>query len=121
MTAYEKRKALALERTNKMVAFIEETLECRSMIIGNYFGDHQMQPCGICDNCLRRKALKISKDEFETLSHRIINTVKYEPMDPKQLFQKLNGLDKEKAWKVLEFLQAENKIEIDNQGRVHLR
>ncbi len=29
---------------------------------------------------------------------------------------KLNSIKKEKAWKVIEFLQAENKIEMDETG-----
>jgi ATP-dependent DNA helicase RecQ len=104
-----------------MLDFIVEDVECRSVIIGNYFGDTKMRSCGICDNCLRKKHLEFSKEEFEMISHRIINIVKYEPLDPKELFAKLNGLNKEKTWKVLDFLQSENKVEIDTNGRVRLR
>ena len=47
--------------------------------------------------------------------------VKYESLHTKDLLQKLNGIKKEKAWKVLEFLQAENKIEMDATGWVKLK
>jgi hypothetical protein len=33
----------------------------------------------------------------------------------------MKGLRKEKAWKVLEFLQAENKIEVDKKGFLKLK
>jgi ATP-dependent DNA helicase RecQ len=37
------------------------------------------------------------------------------------LLEKLNGVGKEKAWKVIEFLQAENKIEMDRAGLIKLK
>ncbi len=103
-----------------MVFFVNENSECRSRIIGSYFGDEKIRACGICDNCLRQKAISLSKEEFETLHHRIINIVKYEPLHTKDLMLKLNGIKKEKAWKVIEFLQAENKINVDQTGIVSL-
>jgi hypothetical protein len=39
----------------------------------------------------------------------------------KELLTALSGIKKEKAWKVLEFLQAENKIEMDTSGLVRLK
>jgi ATP-dependent DNA helicase RecQ len=121
LRAYEQRKNQAIGRIGQMIDFILEELECRSVIIGNYFGDSEMRPCGICDNCLRKRSVKLSKEDFEMLSHRIINIVKYESLGPRELFQKLNSGNKEKAWKVLEFLQAENKIEIDKAGLIRLK
>jgi hypothetical protein len=39
----------------------------------------------------------------------------------KELLISLNGIKKEKAWKVIDFLQAENKIEMDTTGLVRLK
>jgi hypothetical protein len=39
----------------------------------------------------------------------------------RELLLKLNDIKKEKAWKVLEFLQAENMIEMDAGGWVKLK
>ncbi|MGB3153252.1 MAG: ATP-dependent DNA helicase RecQ [Chitinophagaceae bacterium] len=121
MVAYTKRKDQFQRRMKQMVRYINEEGECRSRIIGSYFGDTAIRPCGICDNCFRQKATTLTKEEFETLHHRIINIVKYESLHTKDLLLKLNGIKKEKAWKVLEFLQAENKIELDADGWVKLK
>ncbi|MFZ1263465.1 MAG: ATP-dependent DNA helicase RecQ [Chitinophagaceae bacterium] len=121
MVAYTKRKEQFQRRMKQMVRYINEEGECRSRIIGSYFGDTAIRPCGICDNCFRQKATTLTKEEFETLHHRIINIVKYESLHTKDLLLKLNGIKKEKAWKVLEFLQAENKIELDADGWVKLK
>jgi ATP-dependent DNA helicase RecQ len=121
MVAYNKRKELVQKRMKQMVSYVKEEAECRSRIIGSYFGDDNIRACGICDNCHRQKASILSKEEFETIHHRIINMVKYETLHTKELLLKLNGIKKEKAWKVLEFLQAENKIEMDSSGFIKLK
>ena len=104
-----------------MIDFVQEDVGCRSVIIGRYFGDQQIRSCGICDNCLKQKSTTLTREEFESLQHRIINIVKYEPVTAKELLQKLGDVQKEKAWKVIEHLQAEQKIETDAAGRVLLK
>ena len=121
MIAYNKRKNQFQQRMKQMVNYIKEEAECRSGIFGSYFGDDKIRACGICDNCLKQKAAHLTKEEFELLHHRIINIVKYESLHTKDLLLKLNGIKKEKAWKVIEFLQAENKIEMDKNGWVKLK
>lgn len=121
MLAYNKRKEQFQQRMKQMINYVKEVGECRSRIIGSYFGDNKIRACGICDNCLKQKATTLTREEFETLHHRILNMIKYESLHTKDLFQKLNGIKKEKAWKVIEFLQAENKIEMDAGGWVKLK
>ncbi len=121
LAAIQKRKDRFLARAKEMRRFILEEAECRSRIIGSYFGDHNIHACGICDNCLRQRSTTISKEEFDALHHRILNLVKYESLPAKQLLDRLSGIQKEKAWKVIEFLQAENKITVNDKGMVVLR
>lgn len=121
MRGYEERKKVTLERTKQMIAYIRENHQCRSLIIGRYFGDKAIKPCGICDNCRRKKNDTISREEFDALLHRILNMVKYEALEPAFLFSKMVDVDQEKSWKILEFLQKENKIEFDELGRVRLK
>ena len=48
-----------------MIQYVHETTECRSKLIGSYFGDHELNDCGICDNCLRQRSIHLSKEEFD--------------------------------------------------------
>ena len=121
MVQYQKRKKEFQKRMQQMLSYVKEDLKCRSRIIGNYFGDEQIKNCGICDNCLKQKNTVLSKEEFDSLHHRIVNIVKYAPLTAKELIAKLGSIKKEKAWKVLEFLQAENKIEMNSDGSVSLK
>ncbi len=121
MSDFNRRKEEFHRRMRQMTDYVQEELHCRSRHIGHYFGDRELRSCGICDNCLKQKSTDISKEEFESLHHRIINMVKYEPLHTRDLLLKLSGIKKEKAWKVLEFLQAENKIEMNETGIVRLK
>lgn len=121
MAAYNKRKERFINRMGQMLLYVKEKKQCRSMLIGRYFGDEKLKPCGCCDNCLQQKASALTKDEFDAICHRIINIVKYEPLSARELLLKLSDVKKENAWNILEFLQAENKIEMDCQGRISLK
>ena len=121
MAAYNQRKERSAKRLKQMLSYIKEEAECRGRRIGTYFGDNAVRACGICDNCLRQKATNLTKEEFESLHHRIINIIKYESLTAAELLEKLTGVRKEKAWKVLEFLQAEHKLSVDKNGWVKMR
>ena len=47
--------------------------------------------------------------------------MKDQSIHTKELLHQLAGINKEKAWKVLRHLQAENKIELDKAGWVRLK
>ena len=121
LKAYAQRKEQFEKRIKQMLLYVKEDGACRARVIGTYFGDAHIRACGICDNCLRQKNTTLSKEEFDTLHHRILNMVKYESLHTKDLLLKLSGIKKEKAWKVIEFLQAENKLDVDMAGWVRLK
>ena len=116
---YNKRKKIFIERVQKMIAY-SKTNECRSLFINNYFGDEEARACGICDNCLNKGSKEVSTEEFKKYSDLIFNILSGRSLTISQLFIEMKGIKKEKAWKVIEFLQAENKLVIDNRGLLRL-
>jgi len=121
MAAFEKRKQNFKNRVSQIISFVKETVDCRSQMIGYYFGDEEIKKCGICDNCLRQKALVLSKEDLITISSRIKAILEPQPLPSKELILSLGNIKKEKAWKVIDFLQAENEIEMDKAGWVRLK
>jgi ATP-dependent DNA helicase RecQ len=115
---YEKRKKQFQERVIHFIQYIKNTKDCRSLLTGNYFGDNTMKPCGICDNCLQLKKAIVSAEEFANIQKRIEETLNSNPIVIKELLLQLKDIKKEKAWKVIEFLQAEKKIAINEDGMV---
>jgi len=53
---YRERKERYATRIRAMLRYIGLAEECRSRYIANYFGDREIEDCGICDNCLRRRS-----------------------------------------------------------------
>ncbi|MGH2566171.1 MAG: helicase-related protein, partial [Ginsengibacter sp.] len=74
MTDYNRRKEKFRLRCKELISFVKEKAECRSRYIASYFGDTSLPRCGVCDNCLQFKKAEISKEEFDSINHRIIST-----------------------------------------------
>ena len=113
----EERKKVFTERVEQIISYITNTANCRSKIIGNYFGDETMKECGICDNCLRKRKSEITKENFD----RITNSLKEQlqaPVTTLHLFKELNRFKNEQLWTVINFLVDEGKIHIHADGKL---
>ena len=121
MDLYHKRRERFVARVKNIIQYVAELVTCRSKMIGSYFGDNKLHNCKVCDNCLRQKKVHIDEKEFEKISNRIQTVLAPQPLPSKELIDQLGAIKKEKAWKVIEFLQAENKLEVDNAGWVRLK
>lgn len=115
----EKRKSRYEERVHMMRSYVQEQDKCRSRFIAEYFGDAAVPDCGVCDVCLKKKSTPLSDQEFSAIHDRIVQALQ-KPMDTKTLLQQLQGIKKEKAWQVINFLQAENEIAVDLNGIVRM-
>jgi ATP-dependent DNA helicase RecQ len=103
-----------------MLGYVDDSKTCRSQQLASYFGDKAVKRCGICDNCLGLKKEDLKPEEFEKIKTIIVSAIDQKPKTSTELLQALNGFTKEKAWKVIDFLQAENKIKVDKNGVIRL-
>ncbi len=104
---YQKRKQLAEQRLRHFIDYTRSEKDCRSQFIGAYFGDKDLPPCGICDNCRSHaRQQPLSAEEFSLIRERIEQRLSTEPLSPKDLLLHI-GLPKEKTWQVIELMQAE--------------
>ncbi|MGI8584098.1 MAG: helicase-related protein, partial [Chitinophagaceae bacterium] len=115
-----KRKIAFEKRVKAMISYVKANA-CRSKIIGNYFNDLSIKSCGICDNCIKEKNIVVSTTEFENITMIIEKLTLRGPVHSNLLLKNLNTFKKEKVWKVLNYLQAENKICITEGGLVGKR
>jgi ATP-dependent DNA helicase RecQ len=118
-TLYNRRKESFLKRVQTIISYTRQC-NCRSRFISIYFGDKEAKECGICDNCLIKKATELSPEEFEKISLIISNQLSQKKLTASELIHQIKTIKKEKAWKVIEFLQAEKKIEADSKGLLRL-
>lgn len=120
LQTYNKRKDAFVRRTDKMVSYIQSK-DCRSRFISFYFSDSTAKQCGICDNCLNKASKDISPEEVEKYSGIIQQSLQETSLTTEQLIAELKGLKKEKAWKIIQYLHAENRIEADANGLIRLK
>ncbi|RYY30975.1 MAG: RecQ family ATP-dependent DNA helicase [Chitinophagaceae bacterium] len=118
---YQKRKKLFTDRIAKMIGFTTTKDECRSTFIGRYFGDEKMVDCGICDNCLDKKKKPLSTAEFETIHQQVVQLLGTDTVAVAEILRAIHTVSKIKLLKVLEFMQAENRIIINSDNEVRLR
>jgi ATP-dependent DNA helicase RecQ len=115
LTLYNKRKDVFVQRAMTMINYAKAT-SCRSHFISTYFGDATAKDCEVCDNCLNTKSDKLSSEEFEAITSIIRDQLAQKSISAGELLSKLGSVKKEKAWKVIEFMQAEKKIRLDEKG-----
>ena len=103
-----------------MIAYTRDS-NCRSRFISIYFGDQNAKSCNVCDNCLREKASALSAEDFEKIAALISEQLSKKQLTASDLLSQIKHIKKEKAWKVLEFLQSEEKIEADSKGLLRMK
>jgi len=111
-----KRKLHYENRLKAMILFIRDLAGCRSQKIAAYFGSEEIKKCGICDNCINQKATVLSTEEFEEILNFIIDRVNNKPTSINELLNSFSRVKKEKVWKVLDYLQSEEKIFLNKDG-----
>ncbi len=118
-TAYIERKKAYANRIQTMIDFAKTT-ECRSVFIGNYFGDRTIQPCSNCDNCRHKKKGNSSTTEMKKAIELTIALLQAEPVNRNELINKTR-LSPELLDACVEFLISESKIDYDLSGKIFLK
>ncbi|HNQ36512.1 MAG TPA: RecQ family zinc-binding domain-containing protein, partial [Prolixibacteraceae bacterium] len=112
---YDLRKQDFKERIGAVIHYASSTLKCRSQMLLAYFGETDSQRCGICDVCLERNQLGLSRMEFDRYREAIREGLQ-EPLLPEELLFRL-GPGNESLREVLRWLMDHGKIvrRIDNR------
>lgn len=121
---YQKRKEVLSSQIQAITAYAEENQGCRAKIIANYFNDQTAKPCGICDHCIEQRRTSLAKPDFQSLQTDITIALSKEPLTLNELKAKLMVNDEQKLWAVIEYLQAEQYLEmseVGNKGKLRLK
>jgi len=117
---YLKRKSVFEKRISEMIAYVKETTSCRSSFIADYFGDKSVKACGVCDNCINKKSESIPATEFNRISGDILKLINNQPISINILLQQIKNCNKEKLWRVINYLESEQKLTTDKNGIITL-
>ena len=116
---YAFRKDQYVKRVHGILEYVRTT-GCRSMAIAEYFGEKSAENCGICDNCVKKEKEKLSPSEFEFIYQKLKLGTQSERLTARALFDLFSDIHSDHLRKVIDFMQAENKLIVDEEGIVHI-
>jgi len=109
---YDFRKNRQMERVKKMLAYAEDTV-CRHKQLLSYFGEKEVAACGICDVCLGRNEVAVSKDDFARYKEKIQKLLGSKSLRLKELVGSFAPKREKTVLKVIEILVDEGMLEMD--------
>lgn len=116
---YLLRKKEYAGRINSMINYTKDDT-CKSMLIGNYFGDTQIQACGICDNCEEKTLIKTRELLIPDIINLILLLIKEEAKTIECLKKAIEA-DEKSIVTAIAFLKDEGKISIHHGGKIGLK
>jgi ATP-dependent DNA helicase RecQ len=117
---YLSKKEAFTTRINTLINFAINPACCRSVFIGNYFGDTDKSTCGICDYCLAQKKTKLQSAAFTSIEQQLYASLTRSPSPIDQLLITLGKDKEEEIWEVIRFLESENRLILKEDGTIQL-
>ena len=113
------RKEQFVKRIKGILSYVQ-TDKCRSLAIAEYFGECDTENCGICDNCVKKEKEKLSPADFRIIYEKLREGTRTQSLTAPALFDQFADIHAEHLRKVIDFMQAENKLFVDEDGIVHI-
>jgi ATP-dependent DNA helicase RecQ len=117
----ERRRKHEWTKLEQMVRYAERTDRCRSVMISEYFGEKGVQACGKCDNCLQRHVAHVDTALSKAIADEISDLLS---VHGRLLVSDLVALvrrgNKSQAAKVVDRLVNEERLSVDDEGKVGL-
>jgi ATP-dependent DNA helicase RecQ len=118
--AYSFRKNQYIKRIHGMLDYVRTT-GCRSISIAEYFGEKGAVKCGICDHCVKKEKGKLSPAEFASIYQKLKSGTSAALLTAPALFDLFADIYSDHLHTVIDFMQAENKLIVDEDGIVHIK
>ncbi len=112
------RKNLYEGRLYHFIRYIENQNTCRAVSIANYFNDHKIENCGICDTCAGKRNKIIHPQDIEAVKQRMKIYLNKNVMHIATFIKHFDDIPIQKFWNSFHYLEAEKMIVIDKFGQV---
>ncbi|MFN5421960.1 MAG: ATP-dependent DNA helicase RecQ [bacterium] len=113
---YLERKHEYIQRIEKMIGYSSSSL-CRSVYIGQYFGDESIKPCGVCDTCSAKNNRKLDMKDFDEIMNKVLILLNLSSLTYQEILNR-TGVEEIYLKEVIKMLKEEQLISIDSQGKI---
>ena len=113
------RKQKFETRVQAMIHYAESTNQCRSIMLGSYFGDNASETCGICDYCVsKRKKENIDFNSFQSVTTLLKQAENEGSIELKSFLNHYTNSEKEKILEVIQHLIHEEEVKMNEKGNI---
>ncbi len=109
---------LKLSKYRSILSYVQNTSMCRNVLIDKYFGETEIEDCGVCDVCLSKQEKKnYYSNEIEGM---LIDILKTEDCSSRELVQRLK-IDDKRVLEALRNLLDTHSIVLTSQNKYRLK
>ncbi|WP_194777130.1 RecQ family ATP-dependent DNA helicase [Pararhodonellum marinum] len=113
------RRSNTLKGAKVMIAYLNESNQCRMRLILDYFGEEAKDDCGHCDNCLAKRKGKNQLQREKVIKEKILKTLgSGMVLSMSELFYKLKINKDDFSVSVLRALEDEGLIVSLQDGKI---
>lgn len=114
----QQRKKIIQEQIQAIIRLTEETVTCRQVIICTYFGENNIENCGVCDNCIKEKKEREAKHTFELIKQDILNKTKNNWVQSEEILPSEAHFSAQQYKDVIRFLLDENILQLNDKNEL---
>ena len=104
-TVIEQQNQLRQYQVQSVLNYINNENVCKNIQLLSYFGEKNIENCGICSVCIKKKPIK--KKNATSIKHKIIETLENGDMSSRALFEALDFSEEEINNTLKELLEYE--------------
>lgn len=117
----ETKKERDLRKVAAVVHYAQHPSQCRTLLLLDYFNEHDGYPCGVCDNCLKRQKSEASHEATESMTQNVVIYLHdHGPTAPRALSDAFTHIPEKQVLHVVRNLIEQEIIQYDAQGKLVL-
>jgi ATP-dependent DNA helicase RecQ len=107
---YKNLKESSEKRLEAMLNFVTNSIDCRSSLLLEYFGEKKVRRCGICDVCVAKNKADLNEIEFDSIQKLISISLKKNPKHLFELISSVDGYEEDDIIQVVRWLIDNGKV-----------
>ena len=115
----KQRSKIKQQKFDAVLNYVNNNDQCRSKRLLSYFGDKNLENCGVCDVCQPKNNSNV-KSDYRTTSNLIIKLLKEKDKLTSRKIIEILSLDKNLVLTTLQLLLEKNKITLTSHNKFEL-